>query len=262
MKKLLIFHSTVAPYRIDFFNDLYNAFESVICLRYRNLRSQKFDYDKIYSQFKFKPVYLKEILKIGRRSFNVGYWKYLNRFKPDIVLTEEFSLATVLVFIHRLFSRRKYKIVTICDDSYNMVAEDNDFSKLQADAMRILQEESELDEIVRLVGMDALSYKDRLTMEAAKSIREDYLHQDAFHEVDTATSLEKQYKMLKLILDCYNLGISALNSDVELDDILNMPVREKIGRSKYIPETEMNKFDEIARELKKSISDLADKGGR
>ena len=138
----------------------------------------------------------------------------------------------------------------------------NDFSKLQADAMRILQEESELDEIVRLVGMDALSYKDRLTMEAAKSIREDYLHQDAFHEVDTATSLEKQYKMLKLILDCYNLGISALNSDVELDDILNMPVREKIGRSKYIPETEMNKFDEIARELKKSISDLADKGGR
>lgn len=138
----------------------------------------------------------------------------------------------------------------------------NDFSKLQTDAMRILQEESELDEIVRLVGMDALSYKDRLTMEAAKSIREDYLHQDAFHEVDTATSLEKQYKMLKLILDCYNLGISALNSDVELDDILNMPVREKIGRSKYIPETEMNKFDEIARELKKSISDLADKGGR
>lgn len=138
----------------------------------------------------------------------------------------------------------------------------NDFSKLQADAMRILQEESELDEIVRLVGMDALSAKDRLTMEAAKSIREDYLHQDAFHEVDTATSLEKQYKMLKLILDCYNLGISALNSDVELDDILNMPVREKIGRSKYIPETEMNKFDEIARELKKSISDLADKGGR
>ena len=138
----------------------------------------------------------------------------------------------------------------------------NDFSKLQADAMRILQEESELDEIVRLVGMDALSYKDRLTMEAAKSIREDYLHQDAFHEVDTATSLEKQYKMLKLILDCYNLGISALNSDVELDDILNMPVREKIGRSKYIPETEMSKFDEIARELKKSISDLADKGGR
>ena len=138
----------------------------------------------------------------------------------------------------------------------------NDFSKLQADAMRILQEESELDEIVRLVGMDALSYKDRLTMEAAKSIREDYLHQDAFHEVDTATSLEKQYKMLKLILDCYNLGISALNSDVELDDILNMPVREKIGRSKYIPETEMNKFDEIAKELKKSISDLADKGGR
>ena len=146
MKKLLIFHSTIAPYRIDFFNDLYNAFESVICLRYRNLRSQKFDYDKIYSQFKFKPVYLKEIFKIGRRSFNVGYWKYLNRFKPDIVLTEEFSLATVLVFIHRLFSRRKYKIVTICDDSYNMVAEDNDFSKLHKFARRVLA--SKLDDVI------------------------------------------------------------------------------------------------------------------
>ena len=128
--------------------------------------------------------------------------------------------------------------------------------------MRILQEEAELDEIVRLVGMDALSPKDRLTMEAAKSVREDYLHQNAFHEVDTFASLLKQYKMLKLINDCYTLSLTALDNDVELDDILNMPVREKIGRSKYIPETEMSKFDDIAKELKKEIADLTDKGAR
>lgn len=138
----------------------------------------------------------------------------------------------------------------------------SDFSALKTSTMRILQEEAELDEIVRLVGMDALSPKDRLTMEAAKSIREDYLHQNAFHEVDTSASLLKQYKMLKLINDCYTLSLSALDNDVELDDILNMPVREKIGRSKYIPETEMQKFDEIAKELKKEIADLTDKGGR
>ncbi len=138
----------------------------------------------------------------------------------------------------------------------------SDFSALKTATMRILQEEAELDEIVRLVGMDALSPKDRLTMEAAKSVREDYLHQNAFHEVDTFASLLKQYKMLKLINDCYTLSLTALDNDVELDDILNMPVREKIGRSKYIPETEMSKFDDIAKELKKEIADLTDKGAR
>ena len=138
----------------------------------------------------------------------------------------------------------------------------SDFSALKTATMRILQEEAELDEIVRLVGMDALSPKDRLTMEAAKSVREDYLHQNAFHEVDTFASLLKQYKMLKHINDCYTLSLTALDNDVELDDILNMPVREKIGRSKYIPETEMSKFDDIAKELKKEIADLTDKGAR
>lgn len=137
-----------------------------------------------------------------------------------------------------------------------------DFSALKAAAMRILQEESELDEIVRLVGMDALSAKDRLTMEAAKSIREDYLHQNAFHEVDTSSSLLKQYKMLKLINDCYNLSLAALDKGAEAEDILNMPVREKIGRSKYIPESEIGRFDDIAKELKKQIADLTEKGGR
>lgn len=132
----------------------------------------------------------------------------------------------------------------------------DDFSANCTEAMSVLQEESELDEIVRLVGMDALSPKDRLTMETAKSIREDYLHQNAFHDIDTFTSLKKQYEMLKLILDCYHQGIDALNSYVELNDILKLPVREQIGRAKYIEEQELDKLNDIKAELKREMNEL------
>ena len=131
-----------------------------------------------------------------------------------------------------------------------------DFIKLRAFANGVLQEEAELDEIVRLVGADALSYKDRLTMETAKSIREDYLHQNAFHEVDTYTSMDKQYKMLKLIYDFHRLANDALGRDVDYEDIINLPVREKIGRAKYIPESEIAELDAINKEINDSIKSL------
>ena len=127
---------------------------------------------------------------------------------------------------------------------------------LRAACMRILQEEAQLDEIVRLVGMDALSPSNRLTMETAKSIREDYLHQNAFHEVDTYTSLNKQQYMMRLILEFDRLASEALDQNVDIEDILELPVREQIGRAKYIPETEISKFDEILNEIKKEMSDL------
>lgn len=127
-KKLLIFHPTIAPYRIDFFNDLSQAFNTRICLRYKNLRSQTFDYEKIIKKFRFTPIYLKEALKIGKRTFPKGIWKHLDEFSPEIVIVEEFSYGTILVLFHRFIKKRKYKIVSICDDSYNMVAENNDFS--------------------------------------------------------------------------------------------------------------------------------------
>lgn len=136
----------------------------------------------------------------------------------------------------------------------------SDWPKLRADVMKILQEEAELDEIVRLVGMDALSPKDRLTMETAKSVREDYLHQNAFHEVDTYASLEKQYRMMKLIVDSYKQSLAALEKNVDLEDLLEIPVKEKIGRAKYIPEKEIKTFDELDAEYKKEISDLVNKG--
>ena len=113
-----------------------------------------------------------------------------------------------------------------------------------------------MNEIVRLVGMDALSSEDRLTMETAKSIREDYLHQDAFNEVDTYASLQKQYAMLKLILDCHTLSKDALEKGADLDDLLAIKSRELIGRCKYIPESEMDKFAEIGGKMAQEISAL------
>lgn len=133
----------------------------------------------------------------------------------------------------------------------------SDFNAYRTDAMRILQEEAQLDEIVRLVGMDALSPRDRLTMEAAKAVREDYLHQNAFHEIDTYASLPKQYKMLKLIIDYYHFSLAALENGADLNDVLSIPCRERIGRSKYIPEDDLAQFDEISGLMKTQLNGLS-----
>jgi len=137
-----------------------------------------------------------------------------------------------------------------------------DWNVLRADTMRLLQEEAELEEIVRLVGVDALSPSDRLVLEAAKSIREDYLHQNAFHEVDTYTSLHKQYRMLKLILAFYYQGKKALEAGVGIKELFNLPVRERIGRAKYTPEEQVDGvFDQIETDLKAQIDALSAKEG-
>ena len=137
---------------------------------------------------------------------------------------------------------------------------DAEWTALRAETMKILQEEASLDEIVRLVGMDALSPADRLTMETAKSIREDYLHQNAFHEVDTYASLKKQFKMLKLIIENDKLCRNALTKGVELEDLMLLPIKEKIGRSKYIEEKDLASFDELFKEMKQEIVGLEGEG--
>lgn len=137
----------------------------------------------------------------------------------------------------------------------------DDWNDLRAEAMALLHQESELDEIVRLVGVDALSLKDRLVMETARSMREDYLHQNAFHDVDTYTSLNKQYKMLKLILEFYEQGKRALDSGAEFSEIISLPVRERIGRAKYTPEEELDTLDEIMKEIREQMSSLTTEGG-
>ena len=113
--------------------------------------------------------------------------------------------------------------------------------------------------MVKLVGMDSLSPADRLKMEAARSIREDFLHQLAFHEVDTYSSSEKQYMMMKLCCEFYDKSSLAIDNGKDIEDIVKLPVREKIGRFKYIAEDKAKEeFDKILAQLKE---ELEDKGG-
>ncbi len=128
-----------------------------------------------------------------------------------------------------------------------------DFIELRKTAMKLLQEESELEEIARLVGVESLSEHDRLILEAARSIREDFLHQHAFHEVDTYSSFMKQYKMLKLIIRYFVEAKKALEKGVAFKELANLKVREDIARAKYIDEKEIDKIDKIQETLVKEI---------
>lgn len=133
---------------------------------------------------------------------------------------------------------------------------ENTFSARRTQAMRLLQEESNLQEIVRLVGKDTLSYEDQLKLEAAKSIREDFLQQNAFHEQDTFTSLDKQNKMLTMVLAFYNEAVKALKEGVFLGDLLNLPIREKIARAKYIDEKDISQIVDITNDIPVQINKL------
>ena len=134
---------------------------------------------------------------------------------------------------------------------------DKEFPQLRARTIALLQEESELEEVVQLVGVDGLSHEDRLKLEAAKSIREDYLHQNAFHEVDTYTSLKKQYELLKMILTYHELSREAVAKGANFNAILELPVRESIGRFKYVEEKDIDEaYKNIMEEMRKSISAL------
>ncbi len=130
----------------------------------------------------------------------------------------------------------------------------SDWTALRSRIMLLLQEENELEEIVQLVGMDALSPADRLKLEAARSIREDFLHQDAFHEVDTYSPLEKQHTMLGLVLAYYDESRTALDQGVSINALVKLPVREAIGRFKYVPVSNMQtEYENITRQLKAEI---------
>ena len=135
-----------------------------------------------------------------------------------------------------------------------------EFPQLRAEALMLLQEEAELNEIVQLVGVDALSFEDRVKLESAKSIREDYLHQNAFHEVDTYASMNKQYKMLKLILSYYHLAKDAAGKGAPFAQLAGLSVRETIGRFKYVEESKVDEtYEETLAAMKKKISDLVSK---
>ena len=124
------------------------------------------------------------------------------------------------------------------------------WSDLRLRIMNLLQEEAELEEIVKLVGMDALSSTDRLKLEAARSVREDYLHQNGFPDVDTYTSTKKEFLMMSAILEFYDKGLAAIKNGADIEDIVSAPARERIGRIKYVDEAQ------IEAEFKSAIEQL------
>ena len=135
-----------------------------------------------------------------------------------------------------------------------------DWVRLTGDMMRILQEEAELQEIVQLVGVDALSPMDRVTLETARSIREDYLQQDAFNDVDTYATLNKQYRMLRLIMGFYYKARDAVRAGAGINEIFNLPVRERIGRAKFVPEDKVSQvYDEMEKDLETQMDALTAK---
>ncbi len=135
-----------------------------------------------------------------------------------------------------------------------------DWTALRAKLMGLLQDEAELQEIVQLVGMDALSAPDRLKLEAARSIREDFLHQNAFDEVDTYTSLEKQHDMMLLIAGYFDKSLEALQNGADIEALVSLPVREQIGRFKYtLPDNTEETYQTVCAQLEKEINEAVQK---
>lgn len=138
------------------------------------------------------------------------------------------------------------------------------WNQMRREAMRLLQEEAELEEIVRLVGVDALSARERLILETAKSLREDFLHQNAMHEVDTYSSLNKQFRMLELILSFHHQAGALVEKgelDLDLDRLFSLPVRDRIARARYVPEADLKDLDSIEQDIKEQIAAIAGDGG-
>jgi len=132
----------------------------------------------------------------------------------------------------------------------------DEMERMTVEAMGLLEQEAELLEIVRLVGAEALSPDDRLALETSRSIREDYLHQNAFHKIDTYTSMEKQYEMLKMVLHFHKQSLNAIGAGVDTSEIFKLAVREDIARAKYIPEAEMNKIAGIRETIDEQMRQL------
>ena len=138
---------------------------------------------------------------------------------------------------------------------------DGEWSVFRTDAMSLLEDEDKLKEIVRLVGVDALSKEERMVLETAKSIREDFLHQNSFHEIDTYASMDKQFKMLRNILTFHDLGMQALTRGATLRSVIDLPIRDDIARMRYVEEQDLVKLDELEDKIKAVLGKLLALGG-
>jgi V/A-type H+-transporting ATPase subunit A len=155
---------------------------------------------------------------------------------------------------------QSYSLYTANLDEYWDSQYDGEWSTMRTRAMSVLEEEDRLREIVRLVGVDALSKDERMILETAKSIREDFLHQNAFHEIDTYASMDKQTKMLRTIMTFHDLCMDALKRGALLNDILGLEVREKIARMRYLSEDDLGSIDELEPEMKQQVNKLLPEG--
>ncbi|MDR3255427.1 MAG: V-type ATP synthase subunit A [Synergistaceae bacterium] len=138
---------------------------------------------------------------------------------------------------------------------------DGEWSDMRIQAMSLLEEEDQLKEIVRLVGIDALSREERIVMETSKSIREDFLHQNSFHEVDTYASMDKQVKMIRNILTFHRLGMQALARGALLKDIIASPIREDIARMRYVEESKLDGLDDLEKKITEELGKFTASGG-
>jgi V/A-type H+-transporting ATPase subunit A len=133
---------------------------------------------------------------------------------------------------------------------------DENFESMRDEAMKLLQQEAELEEMVRLVGIESLSQPDRLILKTAKSLREDFLHQNAFHEVDTYASMKKQFLLLKLILQTHLLSQAALDKGLTVEKMAALPANEQIARAKFTAEDNIDSFAETEKNMDKQLQDL------
>ncbi|GHV38019.1 V-type ATP synthase alpha chain [Synergistales bacterium] len=158
-----------------------------------------------------------------------------------------------------------YSLYTQTLDEYWDARFDDEWSGLRVEAMSLLEEEDQLREVVRLVGIDALSREERMVLETAKSLREDFLHQNAFHEVDTYASMDKQFRMLKTIVKFHHAGMEALKKGAPMNDLFNLKVREQIARMRYLEEKQIDDINKLENVIKEQISaivpDVSAEGG-
>jgi V/A-type H+-transporting ATPase subunit A len=153
-----------------------------------------------------------------------------------------------------------YSLYTETLDGYWNDRFDDEWSGLRIEAMSLLEEEDQLREVVRLVGIDALSRDERMVLETAKSLREDFLHQNAFHEVDTYASMDKQFRMLRTIVRFHHVGMDALKKGAPMNELFNLPVREQIARMRYLEEKQIDQIDKLEDTIKEQIGAIIPAG--
>lgn len=156
---------------------------------------------------------------------------------------------------------QSYSLYTDTMDEYWDARFDNEWSALRIEAMSLLEEEENLKEVVRLVGVDALSKEERMVLATAKSLREDFLHQNAFHEVDTYASMDKQFKMLRNIMIFHHLSMDALRKGAPLKGLFDLPIRVEISRMRYLDEGSIGSLDELEDRMKREINEVTPVGG-